>query len=141
MLVDLPRDIQVSIMSILGGTAQLNTLSKSMRLSLDIREMDPIFVANFTLKTYQGAEGVFVTELTHFDQIRKAFIALIKMNNIAAFKVLMRRKGFKNMALQAAVSCKSVEMTKIALYSFKNLPTTEELMRTEYGQEIYALIK
>ena len=66
---------------------------------------------------------------------------MIKMDNSAAFEILSRRKGMRNLALQAAVAMKSVEKTKVALSCFKRQPTEEELLRTPFGQEIYELIK
>ena len=69
----LPRDAQVIVMAKVGGKAQLNTLSKSIRLALDSKDLGPAVFADFVVSTFPGKR-------------EQALIALVRMKNVAAFE-------------------------------------------------------
>ena len=112
-----------------GGKARLRTLNKQINKAL-LYDLSPEDCVEFAMATFDG-------------NVWRALRAIIRMNNLEAFKILIVAKnGYFKVVLRAAIASGNIEMVKVVLCGYNGRihgemlegVKTIEMMRFLMGQ-------
>ena len=112
-----------------GGKARLRTLNKQINKAL-LYDLSPEDCVEFAMATFDG-------------NVWRALRAIIRMNNLEAFKILIVAKnGYFKVVLMAAIASGNIEMVKVVLGGYNGRihgemlegVKTIEMMRFLMGQ-------